>query len=147
MSRLSIQLQLLEVDFCEFIMILFVFQLSFVAEKVEQVDGKVQTRKLSKEEEIKLVKSAKLKCKLCDMWFPSKRIYRSHIVLKHQASELEFFCSKKPKVMKITQESFSLNRNLYGSFASTLYSVPNPNKQIRTTNTRLVPLRIYFWRY
>ena len=37
-------------------MILFVFQLSFVAEKVEQVDGKVQTRKLSKEEEIKLLK-------------------------------------------------------------------------------------------
>ena len=37
-------------------MIFFVFQLSFVAEKVEQVDGKVQTRKLSKDEEIKLDK-------------------------------------------------------------------------------------------
>ena len=125
------------------------FQLSFVAEKVEQIDGKVQTRELSKEETIKLVKSAKHKCQLCDMWFPSKRIYRSHIVLKHQPLELKFFGLKKPKVMKITQESFSLNRNLYGSFASTLYSVqkPNLNKQIRTTYTRLVPLKNYFWRY
>ena len=119
-------------------MIFLAFQLSFVAEKVEQVDGKVQTRELSKEETDKLVKSAKLKCQLCDMWFPSKRIYRSHIVTKHQASELEFFGLKKPKVMKITQESFSLNRNLYRSFATTMYSVqkPIPNKQILTTNRR-----------
>ena len=109
-----------------------------MAEKVEQVDGKVQTRKLSKEEEIKLLKSAKHKCQLCDMWFPSKRIYRSHIVTKHQASELEFVGLKRPKVMKITQESFSLNKNLYRSFASTMYSVqkPIPNKQTLTTNRR-----------
>ena len=121
-----------------------------MAEKVEQVDGKVQTRELSKEETIKLVKSAKHKCQLCDMWFPSKKIYRSHIVTKHQALELEFFGQKKPKVMKITQESFSGNRNLYRSFASTMYSVqkPHPKKQIWTTNTRLVPLEFfYFWRY
>ena len=112
-----------------------------MAEKVEQIDGKVQTRELSKEETIKLVKSAKHKCQLCDMWFPSKKIYRSHIVTKHEPSELEFLGLKKPKVMKITQESFSLNRNLYRSFASTMYSVqkPNRNKQIWTTNTRLAP--------
>ena len=130
-------------------MIFLAFQLSFVAEKVEQVDGKVQTRELSKEETIKLVKSAKHKCQLCDLWFPSKMIYRSHIVQKHQASELEFVGLKKPKVMKITQESFSLNRNLYRSFATTMYSVqkPHPNTQIWTTNTRLVPLKDYFWRY
>ena len=121
-----------------------------MAEKVEQIDGKVQTRELSKEETIKLVKSAKHKCQLCDMWFPSKKIYRSHIVTKHQASELEFFGQKKPKVLKITQESFLWNRNLYRSFASTMYSVqkPHPKKQIWTTNTRLVPLEFfYFWRY
>ena len=110
-----------------------------MAEKVEQVNGKVQTRELNKEETIKLLKSAKHKCELCDMWFPSKMIYRAHIVLKHEPSELEFFGLKKPKVMKITQESFSLNRNSAQK--------PNPNKQIWTANTRLAPLKDYFWRY
>ena len=104
-----------------------------MAEKVEQVDGKVQTRELSKEETIKLLKSAKHKCQLCDMWFPSKMIYRTHIVQKHEPSELEFFGLKKPKVMKITQESFSLNRNSIQK--------QNPNKQIWTTNTRLASLK------
>ena len=109
-----------------------------MAEKVEHVDGKVQTRELSKEETIKLLKSAKHKCQLCDMWFPSKMIYRSHIVLKHEPSELEFFGLKKPKVMKITQESVNRRNSV---------QKPNPNKQIWTTNTRLAPLKNYFWRY